>query len=550
MKKWLPVSFWFLLTACGGGDSEQAGKTVFRYNQAAGITSLDPAYCRNTENIWAVNQLFNGLVQMDKNLKVQPCIAKSWEIDSTGTTYTFHLRTDVYFHDSPVFPEGKGRKISAHDFAYSFKRITDPDIASPGAWIFNYVVKSEEEYYLGFNAVNDSTFQIFLREPFPPFLGILTMQYCSVVPEEASEEYGEDFRMNPVGTGPFMFKNWKEGAKLVLVKNPNYFEFDEDKRLPYLDAVSISFVKERQVAFLDFLQGKYDFVSSLEAMASYKDEVLDPGGELQAKYKEQIVMEKQPYLKTDYLGILIDPDNDLVKKSPLKVKAIRQAINYGFDRGKMIRHLRNNIGVPATKGFVAMGLPYYDRQQIEGYNYNPERAKELLLLAGFPDGQGLPLIHLVSTSEYKDECEFIQHELGEIGIKVDLEVIDAAAYREMVALSKVNMFRKSWIADYPDAENFLSLFYSDNFSPQGPNYTHFNNPDFDKLYEEAVWETDEAERLELYKMMDQMVIEEAPVVPLYYAEIVRFVQKNIDGLETNPMNLLTLKRVKKAKADK
>ena len=142
------------------------GKTVFRYNQAAGITSLDPAYCRNLENIWAVNQVFNGLVQMDAQLNVQPCIAKNWEIDSTGTVYTFHLRDDVYFHDHKLFEEGKGRKVVAQDFVNSFLRLTNPDFASPGAWIFNYVVRSEESYYLGFVAEDEVTLKIFLEEPF------------------------------------------------------------------------------------------------------------------------------------------------------------------------------------------------------------------------------------------------------------------------------------------------------------------------------------------------------------------------------------------------
>lgn len=545
---WCLLLLLFFVFACGGGkEKANEGKTVFRYNQAAGITSLDPAFCRNLENIWVVNQLFNGLVQMDSNLNVQPCIAKSWEIDSTGTLYTFHLRDDVYFHDHELFEGGKGRKVTAQDFTYSFSRITDPGIASPGSWIFNYVVRSEKSDYLGFVADDDTTLKIYLREPYPPFLGILTMQYCSVVPEEITDYYGTDFRRNPVGTGPFRFKTWKEGIKLVLLKNDHYFEYDGDQRLPYLDAVAITFVKERQVAFLDFLRGNYDFVSSLEALSSYKDEVLTPDGELQPEYADKIIMQKLPYLKTDYLGILIDEEMELVQSSPLKDRAIRQAINYGFDREEMVRHLRNGIGMPATSGFVAMGMPSFDAEKVKGYSYNPEKAKELLYLAGYPDGKGLPPITLFSTSEYQEECEYLQHKLNEIGIKINIEVTAPAAYREMVAQSKVNMFRKSWVADYPDAENFLALFHSGSFAPKGPNYTHFNSFEFDRLYEKAMKESSDSIRFEFYREMDQLVIEEAPVVPLYYAEVLRFVQRNIKGLESNSMNLLTLKRVKKVK---
>ncbi|MFQ5334588.1 MAG: ABC transporter substrate-binding protein [Flavobacteriales bacterium] len=519
-----------------------SGKTVFRYNQAAGITSLDPAFARNLENIWAINQIFNGLVQMDSNLHVQPCIARNWDIDSTGTTYTFHLRKDVFFHDHRLFPNGKGRRVVADDFIYSFLRITDPDVASPGAWIFNMLDKSAENHFLGMEARDDTTLLMFLKHPFPPFLGILTMQYCSVVPKEIVSYYRSDFRRNPVGTGPFMFKNWKEGVKLVLVKNPGYFEFDGDKRLPYLDAVAISFIKERQLAFLDFLNGKYDFVSGLEALSVYKDEVLTLDGQIKPGYRGRIKMQKLPYLKTDYLGILIDPD--IALNSPLKEKSIRKAINYGFDRSKMVRHLRNNIGRPATNGFIARGMPSYD-ESLTGYRFDPEKANEMLYLAGFPDGKGLPEIRLVTTEGFRAECEYIQHELAGMEIKIKLEVIEPAAYREMVAQSKVGFFRKSWVADYPDAENFLALFYSKNFSPSGPNYTHFKSVQFDLLYEKAMAEQNDSNRWNLYRQMDRIIVEEAPVVPLYYAEVLRFIQNDITGLECNPMNLLTLKRVRK-----
>ncbi len=534
-----------LLTSCGeSGKKTIENKTVFRYNQAAGITSLDPAFARNLENIWIINQVFNGLVQMDEELHVQPCIAKSWDIDSTSTIYTFHLRNDVSFHDHKLFKGGKGRKVTASDFVYSFLRITDPEVASPGSWIFRVLNRSSENHFIGMEATDDTTLTIYLKHPFPPFLGTLTMQYCSVVPKEIVDYYQADFRRNPVGTGPFKFKNWKEGVKLILVKNPKYFEFDENQRLPYLDAVSITFIKERQVAFLDFLNGKYDFVSGLEALAAYKDEILTADGHLKPKYSSKIKMQKLPYLKTDYLGMLIDAGNG--KNNIMQEKAIRKAINYGFDRKKMVLHLRNNIGQAATSGFISRGMPSFD-EKVKGYDYNPEKAKEMLYLAGYPDGKNLPDITLVTTDEYREECEYIQHELSDIGINIDLEVIDAAAYREMVAQSKVRFFRKSWVADYPDAENFLALFYSKNFSPGGPNYTHFNNIQYDLLYEKAMSETNDSLRYELYRQMDQIIIDEAPVVPLYYAEVLRFVQNNIEGLESNPMNLLTLKRVRKRK---
>ena len=208
MKK---ANFIFLILvafslSCRNYD-KQVGKTVFRYNEAANITTLDPAFARDQTIIWATNQLFNGLVQLNDRMEIRPCIAKSWDISNSGLEYTFHLRQDVFFHDSPVFLKGKGRRTVARDFVFSFQRIIDPKVASPGAWIFNNVSRTLGKH--AFEAMDDSTFCVRLARPFPPFLSLLSMQYCSAVPHEALEFYGADFRRNPVGTGPFIFKMWQ-----------------------------------------------------------------------------------------------------------------------------------------------------------------------------------------------------------------------------------------------------------------------------------------------------------------------------------------------------
>jgi oligopeptide transport system substrate-binding protein len=538
-------SFFLLFSSCRESKNKLASsdKTVFRYNEANSITSLDPAFCKDQANIWAVNQLFNGLVQINDKMEIEPCIAKSWEISPDGLIYTFHLRKDVYFHDNELFHNGKGRRVSASDFEYSFFRIVDRHIASPGAWVFNNLSKSAKNNFYGFEARDDSTFIINLEKPFPPFLGLLTMQYCSVVPIEIVENYGKDFRNHPVGTGPFQFSLWKEGSKLILKKNNHYFEFENGKRLPYLDAVSVSFLPDKQTAFMEFIQNHLDFLSGLDA--SYKDEIITKHGKLQARYQDKLKMETLPYLNTEYLGILVDPKNPVVKESPLKMKAIRQAINYGFDRKKMITYLRNNLGTPAMGGIVPKGLPSYNEALVKGYSYNPEKAKKLLADAGFPNGAGLPEITLNTTAGYLDLCEFMQSQLSQIGIKVKLDVSPSGTLREMIARSKVGFFRGSWIADYPDAENYLALFYSPNFSPMGPNYTHFSDPEFDKLYDKSQVAKNDSIRYMYFQKMENIILEAAPIVPLYYDEVARFYQNSITGLGNNPMNLLTLKRVKK-----
>jgi len=534
----------FLLFSCSNSsENSKDNLKIFRYNEAAGITSLDPAFSRNPENIWACNHLYNGLMQMDDNLAIKPSIATRWEISEDGTVYTFHLRNDVYFHDHKLFKDGKGRKVVASDFVYSFNRILDSKNASPGAWIFNNIDYREENNYQPFEAINDSTLSIFLTEAFPPFLGILTMQYCAVVAHEVVDYYKNDYRSNPIGTGPFKFKVWDENNKLVLLKNNNYFEKDEDgSAMPYIDAISISFVKDKEMEFLKFLNGELEFISGRDG--DNKESIFTPEGTLKKEYESKITMLTNPYLNTEYLGILIDEDLDIVAKSPLRKKFVRQAINYGFDRKQMIAHLRKNIGTPAFAGFVPKGLPSYNEEVVVGYNYNPEKAKELLYLAGYPDGKGLSEITLHTTANYVDLCEYIQHQLGEIGIKTKVDIVDASAHRELVARSKLNFFRKSWIADYPDAENYLALFYSKNFTPHGPNYTHFSNVEFDRLYKLSQSEINDSTRYYLYQKMDKIVIEEAPIVPLYYDVLVRLTQKNVTDLGINPINLLNLKRVK------
>jgi peptide/nickel transport system substrate-binding protein len=528
--------------SCSRKD-DNAGKTVFRYNESAGITSLDPAFAKDQANIWACNQLFNSLVQLDSHLRVVPCLAKSWEISNAGKTYRFILRDDVFFHNTDFFsfPGGR-RKMTAEDVVYSFNRITDKDVASPGAWIFNTVQTDKDGKY-AFYAVNDTVFEVHLKENFPPFLGLLCMQYCSVVLREAVEKYGKDFRRYPVGTGAFLLKTWREGVKMVLLKNPDYFEFDNNNRLPYLDAVSISFIVDKQAAFMEFAKGNLDFMSGLDA--SYKDELLTQDGRLNPVYEKRVRMLSVSYLNTEYLGFLMDKNQANAANNPLLIKEVRQAINHGFDRKKMLRFLRSNIGIAGTCGMIPYGLPPYDSNAIVGYDYNPQKARELLEQAGFPNGKGLPPITLSISESYMDIVQYIAHELEQIGIKIEIQKMQPAVLRQFIAKSQIPFFRGSWIADYPDAENYLSLFYSKNFCPNGPNYTHYHNPEYDRLYELSQSATNDSLRYALYQQMDKMMIEDAPVVILYYDRVLRFVQHTVENLESNAMNLLTLKRVKK-----
>ena len=531
---WLLIVVGFCALSCN--NSTQNDKQVFRYNETTGIATLDPAFAKNQSIIWPVHQLYNTLIETNNELNIVPSLASRWDVSADRLTYTFHLRQDVFFHDDPSFRNGKGRRMVAEDVAYSYRRIIDPLTASSGAWIFNNRVDSIN----GFKALDDSTFQLKLIRPFTPVLGLLSMQYCSIVPREVVEHYGRDFRNHPCGTGPFKFKEWEEGDALVFLKNENYFESDsQGKKLPYLDAIKISFFDNKATEFLLFRQNQLDFINDIEA--SFKDEVLTKKGELRADWQNRIVLSKHPYLNTEYLGILVDPNNEFVKNSPLRYTAIRQAINYGFDRRKMMMYLRNSIGIPAESGFVPAGLPSYDSSIVRGYHYDPVKAKQLLAAAGYPGGVGLPVIRLLTIPIYADLASFIARELEDVGIRVQVEAVQKSFLLEQTAKSQALFFRGSWIADYPDAENYLSCFYSKNPAP--PNYTRFHNDEFDALYERALQEQNDTSRIELYRKMDELIVADAPVVPLWYDEVIRLVSPHIHGFEPNGLNLLELRRV-------
>ncbi len=521
------------IVGCNNINTKNKDHLVFRYNEYSNIKSLDPAFARNPSIIWPTNQIFNSLVQFDDSLHVQPDIAKHWQITEDGLTYTFTLRDDVFFHKHKLFKsKSNTRAVVASDFTYSFDRLLDPKIASPGNW----VLKNVNSY----KAINDTIFEIKLKKPFPAFLGLMSMRYCSVVPKEIVQHYGNKFRSNPIGTGPFKFKLWEENVKLVLRKNELYFEKDKNgKQLPYLEAIAITFLPEKQSEFLQFAKGNIDLLNSLDA--SYKDELLTPTGKLRARYQDQIQLLKGPYLNSEYLGFYLDKKQNNAVQS----KLIRKAVNYGFDRKKMITYLKNGIGTPAINGFIPMGLPGF--ANISGYEYNPLKSQKLIQEYIETSGDLTPSITLTTDSNYLSICEFIQRELEKSGLKVDIDVLPPSTIREQKWSGKLNVFRASWIADYPDAENFLSPYYSKNFTPNGPNYTHFKNEKFDQLYEESFSITDIEVRQQHYIKMDSILMANAPIVPLYYDQVTRFIQKNVKGMTTNPQNFLILKRVWKEK---
>ncbi len=516
-------------------NNETSNKIIFRLNQVQNVESLDPAFAKNLNIMWHVHLIYNRLIEYDENKIPKPSLAKSWSISPDRLTYTFYLHDNIFFQDNEAFPNGKGRRMTANDVVYSFNRIIDEKTASPGAWIFNERVDTLEP----FKAINDTVFQLKLKRPFNPMLGILSMQYCSIVPHEVVEKWGKDFRAHPCGTGPFVLQDWEEGVVLTYRKNIHYWEKDNNgNSLPYIDGIKITQVDSKATEFLMFMQGKLDFMNGIDA--SFKDQVMNKDGSLKAEFKDKIELKKSPYLNVEYLGFLLNKD-----KNPQKIllnKQLRIAINYGFDRRKMVTYLRNNIGTPAEAGMIPKGLAGYDSNIVKGYTYQPELAKKIIQDLKKQNGGSLPTITLLSNDNYSDRCNFIASQLGNLGLDINVEILQPSLLREQMSNEQAPFFWGTWIADYPDAESYLTMFYGKNAAP--PNYTRFQNDEYDRLYEQSLIEADEHKKISMYQMMDKIIIQEAPCVPLFYDEVLHFIHKRVKNWNTNNLNLIELKEVK------
>ncbi|HZG01043.1 MAG TPA: ABC transporter substrate-binding protein [Chitinophagales bacterium] len=522
--------------ACNSSHDGES-KNVFTYNAVSGVSSLDPAFASLQTNIWAVNQLFNGLVQVDSALRVLPCIAKSWDLSNDGLTYTFHLRNDVFFHDDPCFPNNVGRKATAHDFVYSFNRLIDPAIASKGAWVFNDKVDSTKP----FSAHDDTTFVIKLSKPTPFLPGILTMQYCSVIPREAVERYGKNFRSHPVGTGPFRFSFWRENEALVFLRNEKYFETDAaGQKLPYLDAVRITFLDSKATEFLRFKLGKLDMMSDLDA--ALKDEVLTKSGALRPAYEGRFQLLKKGYLNTEYLGVNLKLADSL--NHPLANPLVRQAMSLSINRQELLTFMRNGIGREGCYGVVAPGIAGFSHDNLLCETYNPAKARALLTQAGFTPTNPLPRIKLMTSTGGESVSLFVANQLRQSGFNIDVEAMQGKSLNEQMVKGNALLFKASWIADYPDAESFLALAYSGYAAP--PNYTRTKINTYDRLYEQSYNVSNDSARNVLYQRMDSMLIETRSIVPLYYDEVIDFVQPNVKGFRVNALNLFVLKDVQKS----
>lgn len=460
----------------------------YRVPLASEPVTLDPALYTDIYAMNVAANIFDGLVEFDKNLNVVPAIAKVWKISRDHRTYTFRLRKGVRFHN--------GREVKADDFVFSFSRILSPEIKSPAASFFLNIIGAKEfkegkrKEVTGLTALDSYTLKVELEEPFAPFLSILAMINAKVVPKEAMSP---DFGKQPVGTGPFRFRSWDPGKDIVLEANQGYFE-----GRPYLDALRFRIYPniEWEKIFADFEKGLLE--QSIVPSNRYELVISD------ASYRKRYKLISKPQLNLVYIGMNAEAD-------PFKDHRVRQAIYYAVDRQKITQAITKRGSVPA-RGVLPPGIAGFD-PNFRGYPYNPKKALELLAEAGYPEGRGLAPIEIWTVSKgesVRKELEAYKHYLAKVGLELVPRV--AENWKEFLGLinkKKVQMFYAAWYADYPDADNFLYVLFH---SKSRINRMGYNNPEVDELLEQARIEKDYMQRVELYRDIQKRVMQEAPII--------------------------------------
>ncbi len=505
-RKWC---FWVLAilisTGCSG-DKTYTPKS-FRYRLGTDPPTLDPAYSTDTSSAAIVLHIYDGLVRFDpETMDVIPAVAESWEISEDGLDYVFHLKRGVKFHNK--------REVKAEDFKYSFERVLSPKTGSPRTWVLEPILGSLEfmegnaDNLYGVNVIDDYTLKIRLEKPFAPFLAQLCMEAASAVPVEEVERWGEDFTSHPVGCGPYRFVEWNHDINVKLEAFDEYYD-----RVPQLKSVEYVVVPDVSVAYQKYLAGELDLLNEI------------PPGQLKAtvdRYPDEVKV--WPVLTIYYLGFNHS-------KPPFKDNLkLRQAICYAIDRESICQVIQEGAATPA-KGILPPGIPGHD-PTIEGYEFDLDRAESLLEEAGYPQGMGLPPITLwYNTNEHHERvAQFVQSNLKKIGVEVKLKSLDWAAYLQACENNEPEFYRLGWVADYPDADNFLYILLHSSQTGASGNYSRYSNPHFDRLVEDARVTSDPQKRISLYTEADRLATRDAAWAVIYYQSEQMMIKPKWKGL--------------------
>jgi ABC-type transport system substrate-binding protein len=537
------VALFLLLTAC---TLHHHQKNVYRGALASNLKTFDPAQASDSYSNQCQFQVYECLYEykyLARPYDVQPCLASAMpEIGDSGRTYTIHLRSDVEFQDDACFPNGQGRRVTARDFNYSIKRMTDVRTQTFGWWIFDGKIKGLDAFRKeserlpplpdsihpalydreveGLRAPDDTTVRIELTRPYPYFKYILAMPYAAIVPREAVERYGQEFMNHAVGTGPFILKEWRRGLRLVFERNPKYHHgyypseggpgdsaagllADAGKPLPFLDRAEIYIFQETQPMWLNFLRG------NLDRSAIPKDnysQALTPRRELRDEIGQKgIRLHRMQELDVTY--ICFNMDDSILGGD----RRLRQAMQMAYDVETVIERFYNGRGIRA-QSLIPPGLFGYDSAFRGPYcRHAPEAARKLLAGAGHPGGAGLPeLSYLtVASTDARQRGEHFTQDMAAIGVRIKVESCTWPEYLERLRRKKFQLVGASWAADYPDPENFLQLLYGPN-APPGENNASYHNPEYDSLYRRMTVMEDNPERLKIIRRMEMLLAEDCP----------------------------------------
>ena len=554
-----------LFSYCGERKAYSPGKNksipmggILHVNEVEKIRSLMPIAINELNSYHIASQVYEGLVKYNQNnLNIMPALARSWEISQDQTEFTFHIRTNAVFHNDSCFKGGQGRRVMARDVKFSFENLCSKNINNTqydvtfkdrveGASIFFAESKSGKVHNLsGLTIVDDSTVRIKLVNPDANFLNVLTMPGCYIYPREAVLKYGAQMRTKCVGTGPFYVESYKEDEVLIMKKNPNYWATDSNgSRLPYLDAIKWTFIHDKKAEVLEFKRGNLDMINHVPVEMFH--ELM---GEMQGQEKKGLNFDiySAPALATHYLGF------NLSTNPFFSIREIRLAFNLAIDRHKIAEYTIQGEGRPADYGIVPYTEVFekngYEYKRLKGYVYNPDSAKKLMAIAGYPNGRGLPDFNLEINSGGGDRniliAVVVQKMLKEIGVNVTMNVVPWPEHIENVQSGKSDFFRYAWVSDYADPESFLTLFYGkhvpQNYTDKSYiNFCRFRNDKFDSLYNAARTEPAIRKRYGLLSQAEEVLLEEAPFMPLFYDENFRLEQKYVKNLPENALNYMDM----------
>ncbi|MCH7535393.1 MAG: ABC transporter substrate-binding protein [Bacteroidetes bacterium] len=525
---------------------------IFRFNLSNDFRSLFP-HSIIESSAWYINeQVYEGLVETDPNGSgVIPELAESWSFDKSNNTYTFKIREGVFFTDDSCFTDGKGRELNADDVKFCLDKLCE---ASPENIGFSYTladkVRGANEYYKesalgnlleggvsGIVVKDNYTIDIELNHFDPDFLNILTMSFCWIFPKEAYDMYGQEMVHTTVGTGPFYIESAEKGRHVNLTKNLNYWKQDDHgNQLPYLDGILISFIEDKWVELLEFKKGNLDMVSDLPV-----NFINNFFGEFNSSSKEAdgYQVQIQPGLNTSYLSF-----NQRSNQNIFSDRNLRMAFRLAIDTKRLVSSTLDTKGENADKGLVPPGVTGYKFDSLKGFGYDPQQALQFFEAAGYGGGKTFPDVTLTLAGENSDFVHLalaIQNMLEEaLGITIELDIVPYTTSLILEQEGEFDVFLSTWWADYDSPHSFLNLLYGKHAigtqdSPSSTNSSGFKDVVFDSLLEAASRTVDQEKRYALYLQADQITIDKVAIIPLYYGEVTRLLQKNVRNYVSNSL---------------